>query len=62
MSSRVPVQNWETSYTNLPAVSVKETLPTVQHIVSRTLGNREGAEAMAFFDTTSNAAAERRVR
>ena len=32
---------------------MKETLPNVQQIVSRTLGDREGAEFMASFDTTT---------
>ena len=32
---------------------MKETLPNVQHIVSRTLGDWEGAEFMASFDTTT---------
>ena len=32
---------------------MKETLPNVQHVVSRTLGDRGGADFMASFDTAT---------
>ena len=35
-----------------PANFVKETLPEVQHVVSCTLGDREGVKIMAFFDAS----------
>ena len=38
---------------DLPTVYIKETLPTLQHILLRTQGDGEGAEFMASFDTTT---------